>query len=69
MQRNDYLKLRKCPFCGSDAELVDYGLNGNFKVVQCSVCGARTRMFDTDIKRGENAVEAWNRRASDERIR
>lgn len=60
-------ELKPCPFCGSEAELVYYGLNGNFKVIQCSVCGARTRMFNSDIiKRGENVVEAWNKRAKDD---
>lgn len=53
-----------CPFCGGKAELVNYGLTGRFEVVQCSDCGARTRLFDPNVKRGESAIEAWNRRVS-----
>lgn len=58
--------LRKCPFCGGEADLLDYGLSGARKVVQCSDCGARTRAFDPKVKRGENAVDAWNRRYYEE---
>jgi len=59
-------KLKPCPFCGGKAEVVDYGLTGKLKVVQCSDCGARTRVFDPYIKFGESGIEAWNRRVSDE---
>ena len=62
-------ELKRCPFCAGKAELVNYGLTGKLEVVQCLVCGARTRVFDPDIKRGESAIEAWNRRASDDRNR
>lgn len=56
--------LKPCPFCGGKAELVDYGLMGRMKVVQCLVCGARTRTFDPKVTRG-NAIEAWNRRVNE----
>ena len=59
------IELKPCPFCGGEAELVKYGLTGKFEVVQCSDCGARTRVFDPDIKRGESVIDAWNRRAKD----
>lgn len=55
-------ELKPCPFCDGKAELVDYGLTGRLKVVMCLDCGARTRVFE----RGENACDAWNRRARDE---
>lgn len=55
-------KLLPCPFCNGKAELVSYGLTGRLEVVQCSDCGARTRVFDPNVKRGESAIEAWNRR-------
>ena len=58
-------ELKPCPFCGGKAGLVDCGLTGRLKVVQCSDCGARTRAFDPKIKLGQNAIDAWNRRASD----
>lgn len=59
-------KLKNCPFCGDEADLLDYGLSGARKVVQCSDCGARTRAFDPKVKRGENAIDAWNSRVSDD---
>lgn len=58
-------ELKPCPFCGGKADLVDYGLTGRMKVVQCSDCGARTRVFNPNVKRG-NAIDAWNRRTKDE---
>ena len=59
-------ELRECPFCGGKAELVNYGLTGKLEVVQCSDCGARTRAFDPEIKRGESVIDAWNRRVSND---
>ena len=61
-------KLKPCPFCGGKADLVNYGLTSRLKIVQCLDCGARTRVFDPEVKRGESACDAWNRRAkNDER--
>lgn len=59
-------ELKPCPFCGGEANLVDYGLTGMMKVVQCSDCGARTRAFNPKVKRGESACDAWNRRANND---
>ena len=59
-------ELKRCPFCNGEAKLVGYGLTGVMKVVQCLDCGARTRAFDPKIKRGENAIDAWNRRVRDD---
>ena len=42
-------KLKKCPFCGGEAEI--------FWVI-CKECTAETKDFDTK----EEAIEAWNRR-------
>lgn len=62
MPKNDYLKLRNCPFCGykgveilaDDNEYLYYRYFS-----QCQRCGA-------GAKRGhkkEDAVKEWNRRA------
>lgn len=59
-------ELKPCPFCGGKADLLDYGLTGARKVVQCSDCGAKTRAFDPKVKRGENAIDAWNSRVCDD---
>ena len=58
-------ELKPCPFCGGKAELVDYGISGEYKVVWCFECGARTRMFYAEIFRGRKAIEEWNRRVKD----
>ena len=58
-------ELKPCPFCGGKAALEDYGLNGNFKIVKCAECGARTKLFLKGLTLGEDAIEAWNRRANE----
>ncbi len=50
-------ELKPCPFCSGKANLVNYGLTGRLKIVQCLDCGARTRAFDPEVKRGESACE------------
>lgn len=51
-------KLKKCPFCGGEAHVV--GLST--KWVVCSKCEAESGCFYTE----EDAIEAWNRRASND---
>ena len=58
------IELKPCPFCGGEAELVDYGVSGAYEVVQCSDCWVRTRLFDKSIKI-KSAVDAWNRRVGE----
>ena len=54
-------ELKPCPFCGSkNIDLVDYSAVIVF--VQCDDCCATFPQFDTK----EEAIEAWNRRATDE---
>lgn len=60
------MELKHCPFCGGKAKLEDYGLNGNFVVVHCLYCGAMTRLFAKDIRLGETAIEAWNKRVEED---
>lgn len=62
--------LKPCPFCGGKAVLA---VDNGFRVL-CSKCGAQTeKRFDsynglTDVSCVVlEAIDAWNRRADDER--
>ena len=66
-------KLKPCPFCGSEAELIrdtipcgDYPDEYDQYVV-CSSCGAETRHYDPDTIPNaiEYAVASWNTRPID----
>lgn len=55
------LKLKKCPFCGSDAE-IQQGKHQGLSIfyVSCLGCGART-----DLEYAEEfAADLWNERVS-----
>lgn len=67
------INLKKCPFCGAAAAIVDrtessWDLVLESVFVKCAVCGAMTRQFCTSgvIEVGsyseaeKMAVEAWN---------
>ena len=68
-------KIRRCPFCGSEAKLYT---TANGVAVSCTNrydCGCRTKWYmDVDVNkwiRGnkvsiEKAIEAWNRRADND---
>lgn len=51
---NRVKKLKPCPFCGGEAELIYWG---NFNV-ECKVCGNGCGVRGTK----EEAIAAWNRR-------
>lgn len=55
------LKLKKCPFCGGPAEMVDNSFFPNSYFVVCWRCGARTNYEH----RKEIAAELWNRRVDE----
>ena len=58
----EQIKLRKCPFCGGEAE-INYTFQ-HFEAsywVECTECKARTKKEQWKIW----AVEAWNRRCND----
>lgn len=66
---DDSGKLKPCPFCGSEAEIVecDEPTNAGGHVVQCPKCLACSRVqFGESICR--LLTEAWNRRADDAQI-
>lgn len=64
-------ELKKCPFCGGEAEQDDYTQNEYMfhgtGWIGCKKC----RVF-IDYKNGDygknQAIEAWNRRVNDEHI-
>ncbi len=66
-KKKDEHELRRCPFCGGKAKLVDYGQEGVFEDwdIECEKChillvapGAEDGAVTT---KGE-ATKAWNRR-------
>ena len=89
------LKLRECPFCGSDKvkvegknkkELSYEGLERRTYAVRCNKCHARggtasgyirnsfyhltergKELMEHDCEIRKRAIEAWNRRATDEK--
>lgn len=62
-------ELKPCPFCGEKQD-IDYGIMTGtmkgFDYVQCQTCGAEIHAIHKG--RYVNAIEAWNRRTSDEQI-
>lgn len=39
-------KLKPCPFCGGEAEIV---ISGGDRRVDCKKCGARSDWYDTEV--------------------
>ena len=74
------IKLLPCPFCGGEAEIVDFhdSVEDSYDMyVRCKECGIQTREFDCGITFGKPMqfpnplkylVEAWNTRKPMERI-
>lgn len=65
---NNTLKnaLKPCPFCGGEANVIEHrfhGLDSSYGL-QCKKCKAETYQF---YESEEKAIEAWNRRAGEER--
>lgn len=62
------IKLKECPFCGGEAELVYSNDNHKqpyirckFGVMQNPKCSA-SRMYQWDYETEEEAIKAWNKR-------
>ena len=49
--------VKRCPFCGGEAEIVIFGIAG-YKTVGCKNCGVQMSLHDTI----EETIEAWNTR-------
>lgn len=54
-------KLKKCPFCGGEAQMCAGSSKGEIAWVYCEKCGAESGTRDT----AEKAAEAWNRRVNE----
>lgn len=51
--------LRKCPFCGGKAEIIDYQYdNGIAYAIQCTECESETDEYDNRVE----AILKWNQR-------
>ncbi len=65
-------KLKPCPFCGGDAELLE-GPRGIARV-KCSICHCQTEDKEPDITHGiptsrrADAIKTWNRRYNENDI-
>lgn len=61
-------KLKLCPFCGGEAEVIGYfqkGVANNYQYfVRCQKCKARPQLYGYTFTSKEKAIEAWNRRYS-----
>lgn len=71
MQRNNYPKLRNCPFCGENEVVVDKTLvSFEPKEYMYRICCANTRCpvtVETNLCHNiEDAVKAWNRRSDND---
>ena len=65
-------ELKKCPFCGGEAELWEYRLNGStFFVVSCENdnCNIAVETIPRVGNTATQAIEAWNRRVEDGNVR
>jgi Lar family restriction alleviation protein len=60
-------KLLPCPFCGYDVVLEGMKVRKGYEVVvHCNGCLAsiHTITYDTEEEAEQNAIQAWNRRAT-----
>lgn len=65
-------ELKPCPYCGDAEPGVYEALHSDDKVyrylVECATCGASVYGLPctSDVRAVESAIEAWNRRTTDE---
>lgn len=74
-RRDVVYKLKRCPFCGGEANLWENGGRyGYFAYCECSICSASSKSFTIgrdlpdnwgDTNAAKRAVDSWNRRCSD----
>lgn len=57
-------ELKPCPFCGGEASVLELnGFSMSRYFVSCDTCSASGDHRETE----EAAIEAWNRRVTDDR--
>lgn len=65
MQKNDYQKLRECPFCGGEAgEYLISSINGTMIGIECKNPKCLISPMTPAWKRRAEATKAWNRRVT-----
>lgn len=57
----DDKNLKPCPFCGSEKVKAQHGIE--MVMILCYKCGATVSFYEKERK--EQTVEAWNRRAGE----
>ncbi|MDX2059964.1 MAG: Lar family restriction alleviation protein [Gemmatimonadales bacterium] len=55
------MKLKPCPFCGGDANMVREGTRRQSCIIECEDCGARLETGEEHDRSGER----WNTRVAD----
>lgn len=65
-------ELKKCPFCGGEAEIISYYFKGTANrkhfFCQCKACGTRKQNWN-GYRTNAKAIEAWNNRVTEAEIR
>lgn len=66
------MELKKCPFCGGEADLFSArGKNGFFVFVRCTMCNSQSKTFNVgkilfddwkENQASKNAISVWNTR-------
>lgn len=66
MQSKDYQKLRNCPFCGGEAEIIDDAMG---TISRCRCCGAENGNGVYGAGGHELAVKDWNKRPIESKMK
>ncbi len=64
------IKLKPCPFCGSDAETVSFQVadDATETWASCKHCGARTEGIEDSYSNHAGAASEWNARPLDDQL-